>query len=286
MSQIFLIIIVIVVLYVMGTMFEWISDHKEVVFGFLGVIAFIFILPKIWPVISGIWQFIFSGFQLALSNWPILLIVLISIGAYQIAKRKRAQEFVLWIDRVGIAKKSELSVKQGIIDFAEKKRAITVLESGQILSMGFYNQVLHGLDQPLVVSKELFQNSCRQFAPDFQSDYTVILTNYISSEGKILPISGTDDVYLSNSLKDTYIELFKKQGAATESEFADTCKAFDTGSTIIPDPQAIAATILSYMHSKGVIDRVPLQEIGETLFVSKMTNRGSNLVRKEIKLDD
>ena len=125
-----------------------------------------------------------------------------------------------------------------------------------------------------------------QLAPGFQSHYSEILLNYFSNTDKLFPISGTDTIYFSNSLRDTYIARFKEAGAATEGQFSNMCKALDPGSIICLDPQAVATAILKYLVSKGTTEKVDLKELGETLFVFKDSDGGTNFVRHEINLDD
>ncbi len=282
MSLFIVIAVILVILYILSRLFEWVSDHKEAVLGFfclVALIALICFLPEIW-------QFIWTGWKRTLSAWPMLLIIVACFGAYKYTVRKKKGEFLLWIDGVGITNKSEANVNQHILDLAAKDGSITTLNFGPIVSTVFYNQLLHWLDQPLALSKETFQNGCLQFAPYFQPDYSGTLLDHFSDTDKLFPISGTDSIYFSNSLKDTYIARFEEAGAATDVEFANMCKSMDTGFTICVDPQAVAATILNYLVSKGTTKKVELKDLDETLFVFKASDGGSNFVRHEINLDD
>lgn len=292
MTVIIGIVVAIVVIWLISLLFEWISDHKKGVLSLLGVIVLIFLLPRLWPYILSGLQLILSGLQGALDNWPILLIPLACFGVYKYKKRKVTQDFVMWTDRVGIAKKSEVSIKQSILDLAEKDGSIIILRSELILSTKFNNQVCYWLNQPVVVSNEIFYKYCLQFAPDFKPGYSAVLINYFSDIDKLLPLLSSDTIsdsnklYLSSSLKDSYMEIIKKAGAATEDEFTDKCETLDTGSDISPNPRAVAVTILNVMVSKGTVEKVDLKKGGETLFVYKGSNGGTNFVRREICLDD
>lgn len=282
------IIIVIAILWaIIRYICELIYEYREGILNFLKVIALIavavfvlvFVLPKIWPIIL-------SGWKNALSNWPFLLFILACLGANKLIKRTKVRKFVMWIDSVGITEKSTVPASQKILSSAERHGSITILDSGHILSTDFCNRVLHWLEQPMAVSKEVIQSGCLQLSPNFQSAYSEVLLNYLSDIGKLLHISGTEVIYFSNSLKDMYIALFKKKGGATENEFANICTALDTGSTISPDPHAVAVTILDYLVSTGVAEKVELKEKDEILFKCTRITADSEFVRREISLDD
>lgn len=282
MSLFIIIAVILVILYVLSRLFEWVSDHKEMILGFFCLVLLlvvIYFLPEIW-------QFIRIGWQRALSAWPMLLLILVCLGTYKYTEQKKLREFVMWIECVGITEKSEAHVSQHILDLAEKDGSITILSFAQIVSTNFYNNLLSWLDQPMAISEEIFQNGCLQLAPNFQSHYSEILLNYFSSTDNLFPISGMDAIYFSNSLRETYIARFKEAGAATEGQFSNMCKALDPGSTICLDPQAVATAILKYLVSKGTAEKVDLKELGETLFLFKGSDGGSNFVRHEINLDD
>lgn len=277
------IVVACVVIWLISLLFEWISDHKEAILGFVGLIVAGVVLIYFGPKI---WSFIMSGLQSALSAWPVLLLVLACIGLYKRNQAKKLQEFVLWINRVGLAEKSAAQVSQAILDLAEKNETIMTLGSRYILSMNFYKQLHNWLEQPAVVSKEIFQDRCLQFALDFQSTYSELLFNIFSNSDKLLYISGSDGIYFSNGLKNTYVDRFRVVGAATEDEFADVCKDLNAVTQICLEPQVVATAVLDYLVSKGDIETVELKDAGTMLFMHKRPYASSNFMRREISMDD
>lgn len=99
---------------------------------------------------------------------------------------------------------------------------------------------------------------------------------FFSDKDKLLPLSSSDSIiesnrlYVTSRLKDSYIELFKKEGAATEDEFTGICENFDTTAGISPDPRAVAVTILEYMVAHGIAKKVDLKDMGKMLFVYQL----------------
>lgn len=280
------VLIAIILIFVIWWNFqEEIHKFLRVIAVIALVILLILFLPKVWP-------YILSGLQNALSAWPVLLMILACFGVYRYVRFKRSQEFIAWIDSIGIAKGDKVAVSQKILDIAEKGGSITKLCRGHILSTGFLKLVLNWLDQPIVVSEEILQDACQQFAPDFQSEYSKILLDFFSDADQLLLILNgdttdvSDKLYVSSSLKESYIALFEEAGAATEDEYANLCEALDTSSAISLDPGAVAVTLLDYMVSKGITKKIELKDSGDTLFVSAITDGGTNLVRREISLDD
>ena len=282
------IIIVIAILWaIIRYICELIYEYREGILNFLKVIALIavavfvlvFVLPKIWPIIL-------SGWKNALSNWPFLLFILACLGATKLIKRTKVRKFVMWIDSVGITEKSTVPASQKILSSAERNGSITILDSGHILSTDFCNRVLHWLEQPMAVSKEVIQSGCLQISPNFQAQYSGVLLNYFSDTGNLLSLLGTDGVYITNGLKDIYVAGFKKEGAATEDIFANQCRVLFTDATISLEPHAVAMTILNYLVSKNIVRKEELSEKGVTLFVCKEIIPGSKFVRREISLDD
>jgi len=265
-------IVILIILWIIGSIWSFLSDHKETILQFavvLGLIALVFVLISLPPIV-----------------WLVVLFVLACVGVYHLIKRKKMQKFVRWMDYVGITEKKTAPAKEKIQELAENKELIEELDSGQIVSKEFCKRVLYCADLQGLVSKESFQYCCQQSAPAFNPYYLEILLDYLSDSDQLLPLLDTEPIYISNHLKSTYIDLFQKEGAATADEFATVCKTLDTGAAIQPNPQIVAVTILNYLVSKGKVEKIELKELGETLFMGKKINEGSNLVRREINLDD
>lgn len=175
----------------------------------------------------------------------------------------------------------EKGLKKGI-----KDGALEQIDANYVIFSGFYKKVVERTSK----RKNLFENDLLQAAQQinrqFPEKYLPVLTRYMERKGTLLScgtIKG-ENCYITSRPIQAYNNLFQKEGAATESEFAGICKAHEEISELNGKSKQIARGVLRHLAESGEAARTELDELDDTLYVTKKSG-SSNLKRVEIHMD-
>lgn len=295
------IIIVIILLGLVG----WVCQLIAKIARPLGKV--ILALLKVALIAGGIALVAFLVWKFGLLLWhrrATLLKVLVVIGIilaalvviyllYACVMRVRAHKFVKWLARNGIGESREAPGDQAIWNWVNKGEKMIWYTEGQssyFVYVPFYQNVLTHLNQEKVYAKDDFPKICGKERVMQRASYPFVLLSVALKKRDAwveqFVLDGMDKEYVfSKKLIQECKGLLKTMGAATSEEFAAACAPVLMKTALEGREQEVSSAILDLFVKAGTVGRVQLQNMG-TLYKMEGVNQGTNLVKREINLDD
>ena len=247
---------------------------------FLGRVVVYLGLGGIWwlTLDAPPWRYLLAGILL----WECYcLIAAIVMGL-------RGHSFRVRLSKSGILTPSEMTgVPAQVLSWIRRKQLAVADRSGNLCSTKFLDAVCRQLNaNGAMTQPELFTAS-QKAVPGFPEDRIQTLLKFLVLHSGAILLPGSPLCCIGPDAVQECKSLLYLEGAATQEEFSTLCSSFPLLQSSLPiSKERLVSAVLKSMSDRGEVNKVPLSETGETLYVVRNPPAQTKMTRMEISLDD
>ena len=276
-----LLILVVVICIIAAILKSVLSAVGEIILGIIGIALIIAAIVFLGPIILGLLPHL-----LKLIPWILLILaVLFVLGCiFALVEKRRYRSHMKRLDQLGIDQMDDATEDWKRMD---DLGMVETTASGYVVSISFYKNVIKHIGQEPVLTMDEFKQHCAACASQFQVSLVTPFLEFLQKKKLLYQfhLSSGEVRILSKAMMKQCADLFLKEGAATEDQFARICENAGLFHEFPKDGQRLVCLYLDEMVSCGKFEKVQLNKAGVYLYKSKEQRPDSNLVRREISLD-
>ena len=276
-----LIILVVAVCILIGILKAVLNAVGEVILGIVGIAVIVAAIVFLGPILLKLLSYLPK-----LIPWIlIILAALIVLGcAVTLVEKRRYRPQLDRLDHLGIDR-----MDSALEDWKKMSELglVETTSTGYAISISFYKRVISKIGQAPTLTVEEFEQDCATCADCFQAAFSSPLLEFLQRKALLFefPLYNGETILVSKPFMKSCEDLFLKEGAATEDEFAQMCGRAGLLRVFPQDGRQFVSFFLAHMLSCGKVKKVALDELGDFLYVAENQRQDSNMVRREINLD-
>lgn len=223
------------------------------------------------------WRYLLAGILL----WECYCLI------FGVMMSLRGHSFRARLSQAGILFPSEAKeIPEQVLVWMERRKIAVADRSGNLYSQKLLDAMCRQLQENgAMTEQELFKAS-QMAAPGFPEDRVPTLLNFLALYKDALLLPGSPLYCIGPDAVKECKSLLYLEGAATQREFSTLCAHFPLLANLSIPHARLSSAILKSMCARGEVQKVPLSETGETLYVVNNPPSQTKMTRMEISLDD
>mgnify|MGYP001625254808 CR=1 FL=1 len=199
----------------------------------------------------------------------------------------RGHSFRTRLSQTGILSPSEAKeIPEQVLAWMERRKIAVADRSGNLCSTKLLDTVCRQLNvNGAMTQPELFTAS-QKVVPSFPEGRSQTLLKFLVLHSGAVLLPGSPLYCIGPDAVKECKSLLYLEGAATQREFSTLCAHFPLLANLSIPHARLSSAILKSMCARGEVQKVPLSETGETLYVVNNPPSQTKMTRMEISLDD